>query len=191
MIEIKNIEPHIKLGILDLKVFSLQNSYYLKRDVEKAGTIFLLTNLLETDNFKIEYTLTNKPFLKGRNEHISISHSYDKLAIILNNNENTGVDVELIRDKILAIKHKFLNENETNFANNNVEQLTYIWAAKETLYKIYGIKGLDFKLHLSVEINENKGICYGNIIKDDFKKRYVLKKEKLENYCLVYALHEL
>jgi 4'-phosphopantetheinyl transferase len=43
-------------------------------------------------------------------KHISISHSHDKLAIIVNEKEATGIDIELIRDKVLKIKHKFLSQ---------------------------------------------------------------------------------
>jgi len=191
LIKIRNIAPHIKLGLLDLTAFSQKNAIIQKRDLEKVGTAYLLQHLLSTNTFEVLYTQTNKPYLKDRNEHISISHSHDVLAIIINEKENTGVDVELVRDKILAIKHKFLNENETKFAKDNVEILTYIWAAKETLYKIYGLKGLDFKLHLSVDMNNEGDTFYGTIQKEDLKKRYKLKKEKLENYCLVYAINEL
>jgi 4'-phosphopantetheinyl transferase len=190
LIEIKDINSHIKLGLLDLDAFSNTTAITQKRDLEKAGTDFLLKNLLNSSDFKLLYSETNKPFLNDRNEHISISHSHDKLAIIVNQKENTGVDVELVRDKILNIKHKFLNEKEAETAKDNLEILTFIWAAKETLYKIYGTKGLDFKLHLSVELLESDTF-FGNIIKDDFKKRYQLKKEKLQNYCLVYALNEV
>ena len=191
MIKIRNIAPNIKLGLLDLTAFSQKNAIIQKRDLEKAGTVFLLQHLLSTNTFEVLYTQTNKPFLQNRNEHISISHSHDILAIIINEKENTGIDVELVRDKILAIRHKFLNENETKFAKDNVEILTFIWAAKETLYKIYGLKGLDFKLHLSVDMNNEGDTFYGTIQKEDLKKTYKLKKEKLENYCLVYALNEL
>ena len=191
MIEIRNINEHTKIGLLDLKVFSQLNTITQKRDIEKTGAQFLLQHLLNTTDFELTYTDTKKPLLKGKNDHISISHSHDKLAIIINKNENTGIDVELIRDKVLAIKHKFLNENEAHFAKEGVEILTYIWAAKETLYKIYGLKGLDFKLHLSVEINNEDDTFLGTIITNDLKKTYLLKKEKIQNHCLVYALNEI
>lgn len=190
MIEIRNINPHLKLGLLDLKTFSLLNNYLLKRDLEKAATKLLLASVLKKDLSELCYTLTNKPFLKDSNTHISISHSHDKLAVIFNSKENTGIDIELIRNKILNIKHKFLNEVEDEYAGEDIENLTFIWAAKETLYKIYGLKGLDFKLNLSVELSNNDTF-FGTITNDNYQKRYHLKKEKIENYCLVYALNEI
>jgi 4'-phosphopantetheinyl transferase len=190
LIEIKDIEAHLRLGLLDLKTFALTTNYLLKRDLERAATYLLLSELLNTTSFELQYTETNKPFLKDSFGNISISHSHDKLAIILNQKENTGVDIELIREKIVTIKHKFLNESEAEVAKNNIEILTYIWAAKETLYKIYGLKGLNFKLNLSIELLVDD-IFIGTIIKNNFKKCYLLKKEKIQNYCLVYALNEV
>ncbi|MDX2173740.1 MAG: 4'-phosphopantetheinyl transferase superfamily protein [Bacteroidota bacterium] len=190
MIEIRNINPHLKLGLLDLKVFSLSNNYILKRDLEKAATKLLLSSILNDPLFELCYTPTNKPFLKDSNAHISISHSHDKLAVIFNSKENTGIDIELIRNKILNITHKFLNEVENEYAGEDLENLTFIWAAKETLYKIYGLKGLDFKLNLSVEMSNNDTL-FGNITIDNYQKCYLLKKEKIQNYCLVYALNEI
>lgn len=191
MVEIRDINPHLKLGILDLEGFGQSKSIYQKRNLEKAGAQFLLAILLKTDAFELEYAPTNKPYLKNRNEHISISHSHNKLAIVLNTKQNTGVDIELVREKILNIKHKFLNDAESAFAKDNIETLTFIWAAKETLYKIYGLKGLDFKLHLSIEINNKTNTFFGTIQQHTFTKRYQLQKEKLQNYCLVYALDEV
>ncbi len=191
MVEIRDINPHLKLGILDLEGFSQSKSIYQKRDLEKAGAKFLLAILLKTDDFELEYTPANKPYLKNRTEHISISHSHNKLAIVLNTKQNTGVDIELVREKILNIKRKFLNDTESAFAKDNIETLTFIWAAKETLYKIYGLKGLDFKLHLSIEINNKTNTFFGTIQQHTFTKRYQLQKEKLQNYCLVYALDEI
>lgn len=190
MVEIRHINPQIKLGILDLNGFSQSKSITQKREIEKAGAQFLLTTLLNTTNFEIEYTPTNKPFLKDREEHISISHSHSKLVVIMNDKYNTGVDIELIRDKILNIKHKFLNDTELFYAKNDIETLTFMWATKEVLYKIHGLKGLDFKTNLAIEIKNNDTFL-GHIITSAIKKTYLLQKEKLQNYCLVYALNEV
>src|SRR5690606_3017475 len=139
---------------------------------------------------ELAYTNTNKPFLKNRNEHISISHSHAKLAIIVNRQEPTGIDIELIRDKVKSIQNKFLNENEITFANNNVETLVTLWAAKETLYKIYGLEEMEFKEHLFVEPYHSSSII-GRIEMKDFRKRYALMKEKIDEYILVYMIKGL
>jgi phosphopantetheinyl transferase len=188
--ELREIDKHIRIGILDLKAFAIENGLGIKRDIEKRGSLYLLKHLLNSEDFDLAHSLQNKPFLIGRPEHISISHSHDKLALIMNKKEATGIDIELIRDKVINIQHKFLNERELHFANNNVEKLVTLWAAKETLYKIYGLKEMEFIANLSIDAFDGEEMK-GYIHAGQLKKTFLLKQEKIENYKLVYAAHEL
>lgn len=190
VITIREINKNIQLGILDLKEFSIKQSLSVKRDVEKAGTLFLLKHMLNSENFELAYSNERKPFIRNRTEHISISHSHDKLAIILNTQENTGIDIELIREKVLNIKEKFLNRKEIVLANNNVEKLVTFWAVKETLYKIYGLKEIEFIENLFIESFDEFQIK-GRIRTENQNKLFLLCHETIENYKLVYALQEL
>lgn len=190
MFHIRRIEPFITLGILDLKAFSEAEGINVKRDQEKAGALYLLKRLLGDAPFELGYSATNKPFLKGREEHISISHSHDRLAIIVNTQHNTGVDIELIRDKVQGIQHRFLNDRERAFAGNDTETLITLWAAKETLYKVYGLKEVDFRKHLFVDDFHGDRIT-AHIRMNDLNKSYLLAGERIDNYKLVYPLHEI
>ncbi|MBA2610649.1 MAG: 4'-phosphopantetheinyl transferase superfamily protein [Bacteroidetes bacterium] len=190
MIKLKKINAFIAIGILDLHAFAKNRLDMPKRELEKAGSQFLLKQMLKTEIFEINYTAENKPFLKARTEHISISHSHDKLAIIINENENTGIDIELVRDKVLKIQHKFLNAAEVVFVKDNVEKLITIWAAKEAMYKAYGLKELDFKTNLFVE-KFDSSVIFGKIEIGDLKKRFELRLENIDDYKMVYILNEL
>ena len=190
MVEIREINGQIRIGLLDLKAFSVLNNMIVKRDIEKAGTQYLLKQVLKTETFALNYTPENKPFLDNSSEHISITHSHDKLAIILNKKEPTGIDIELIRDKVKNIQHKFLNKNEQRFANNDVDKLLTFWAAKEALYKVYGLKEVDFSLHLFVKEFEGTEML-GRIELKGFSKSYRLRNETIDNYKMVYVLNEI
>lgn len=190
MVEIREINEHLRLGLLDLGAFSILEAITVKRDLERAGTMFLLKHLLKNETCELTYTPENKPYLKNRTEHISISHSHDKLTIILNKKEPTGIDIEMMRDKVLNIQHKFLNPAELLFANNDVDKLLTLWAAKEALYKVYGLKEVDFSLHLSVEEFQGSQLT-GHIALKDFKKKYKLISETIDNYKMVYVLNEV
>lgn len=189
MFEIRRINNIISIALLDLDAYAKSQNLQAKREIEKNGTSFLLKKLISDEPIELTYSETKKPFLKNRDEHISISHSHNKLAILLNRQESTGVDIELIRDKVKSIQNKFLNEEEKAFANNNIETLVTLWAAKEALYKIYGRKKLEFKKHLFVE-PFNSYVIYGRIEVDSLKKRYQLVSEKIDDYILVYAIKE-
>jgi phosphopantetheinyl transferase len=163
-----------------------------KRDCEVKGTLFLLKKLFPPDGAELAYTPSRKPFLKGSQDHISISHSHAKLAIIVNTQEHTGVDVELIREKVRNIQHKFLSPDEITFADNDVEVLTILWAAKEAIYKAYGLKEIDFARHMRIEHFEpDSEFFYGTLNKNEISQRYLLKKEKHDNYILVYTVNEV
>ena len=136
------------------------------------------------------YTSFNKPYLEGRSEHISISHSHDKLAVLINSKENTGVDIELIRDKVVNVQEKFLNEMELSYARNHVDTLLTLWAAKEAMYKVHGEKELEFAKHLQVAQFFNNEF-EGRIVHSNHTKRYWLKAENIGQYKLVYVLYEI
>jgi len=187
VISIRNITAQITIGLLDLAAFSAAQKLEVKREQENAGTRYLLEKMFGATDFNLLYTPENKPFFENNSCCVSISHSHDKLVIILNKLESTGIDIELIRDKVLKIQHKFLNDKEMAFAKNDVEKLIAIWAAKESIYKWYGLKNLDFKSNISVEDFDSEFI-FGKIEKVDVKMRFQLVKEKIEDYMLVYIL---
>ncbi len=192
MFIIDTINESITLGRLDLAAFSAENNIKEKRELEQEGTRQLLNKMFNGTNVLLKYTQYNKPYLEGNNSHISISHSHDKLVIIANTKESTGVDVELVRDKVKNIQHKFLSENEIIFANENTEVLTILWAAKECIYKAYGLKEVDFKKHIFIEnFKVENSNFFGRIDLPNFKKRYLLTFQKQENYILVYILSEV
>lgn len=176
--------------MLDLGAFALEQNIQVKRDLERAGTRHLLKNLLKTEDYELNYTTENKPYLKGRSEHISISHSHDKLVIILNAKENTGIDIEQIRDKVKNVQTKFLSEKELKFADNDTGRLITLWAAKEAMYKVYGLKEVEFIKNLFVEDFSGPEIT-GRLQLDGLKKSYRLMSEEIDGYKMVYVLNEL
>ena len=192
LFKVQKINEIISLATLDLPDFAAKNGLLAKRDIEKNGTQFLL-NMLFNEVVELEYNSLGKPLIKGKSEHISISHSHDKLAIIVNAVTETGVDIEQIRDKVLKIKNKFLSADELKAANDSVEKLIIYWACKEALYKIYGLKEVEFIAHLHIENFDLKesGTIKGRIKMENFDKKYLLHYEKVEDYMLVYILNEI
>lgn len=190
MFSIRQINPAIRLALLDLKALSERSPGLRQRDLEKKGTEVLLAELFKENKADLRYDANNKPFVANYPGHISISHSHDRLAIIHNLKAKTGIDIELIRDKVKAIQHKFLNAQEQQLANNDTETLVSFWAIKETLYKINGLKGIDFKKNLFIERVDTERVL-GRIETQAGSNRFSLIKEKTDNYILVYAEEEI
>ena len=140
-------------------------------------------------DFDLYYNENGKPHLKDE-KHISITHSFEYSAIIISNIE-IGVDIEKNREKIKIIQHKFVNF-ERGFINkddNYIQQLTVIWGAKESLYKIYPHGGLTFKNDIDIDsfqISDKK--TTGFIKVKGWNKHYHIHFEQIENFTLVYAL---
>lgn len=125
-----------------------------KRKLHWLSTRVLLRNMLNTQDY-IDCRIDEhgKPYLLNSNTHISLSHSFDYAAVIIGKNKQVGIDIELVKHKIKAIKHKFLSDLELaqKQIGDNVNGLYVCWCAKEAIYKWYGKKGLEFKTHIRIK----------------------------------------
>lgn len=129
-----------------------------------------LRNMLGDDCPQIRYDALGKPSLSN-GDQLSISHTGNLIALMHSKTHNVGIDIEALRDKILSISKKFVNERENQNlpAENVIEHLHAIWCAKEVVYKIYGKKEVDFRKELMVhafDLNDNR--LKTTITKPDF-----------------------
>lgn len=103
----------------------------------------------------IQVADTRKPFLKDEQYHFSISHCGDYAAAIISRDKRVGIDVEMIADKIICIRDKFLSEYEQEiFLGEAImpdpAMLTLLWSSKESVFKWYGEGRIDFKKHIQL-----------------------------------------
>ena len=99
-------------------------------------------NLTDEDLY---YDPFGKPYLHT-GQYISISHSHQRSAIIVSPYP-VGIDIELRRPKILRIAHKFcpgISPELSEITHETVDQFTYVWTAKESIYKMAATPGLGF-----------------------------------------------
>lgn len=136
---------------------------------------------------ELYYDVKGKPHLKD-GKHISITHSFTFSAIIIGDHE-VGIDIEKNRNKIQLIADKFIDsENEFLIDEHIVTQLTVIWGAKESLYKIYPHEGLSFKKHIFVSpFSILEGHTTARINTYDWNKKYHIFFDQLDGFTLVYA----
>ncbi len=91
-----------------------------------------------------------KPYLYNSKKKISLSHSGIYVAASISD-FNTGIDIQMVSDKINKIKNKFLSKIELEVCDDDIIKLNRYWTAKEALYKAYGKKGLNFIDDISVK----------------------------------------
>jgi 4'-phosphopantetheinyl transferase len=194
----ESLDELLKMKNLSTDDLKRLNSFsYEGRKKEWLVARILAEKLTSEKNTQIIYNECNKPFLQNSKTHISISHSHHLLAVILDEAE-TGIDIELIKDKILNIREKFMSKTEFDSLQkkNVAEQLTVYWCAKEALYKLYGKRELIFKENLLIEPFQysGNGILRGWIKNATMNKCFLLKYENLKwmnkTYMLTYIIKE-
>jgi 4'-phosphopantetheinyl transferase len=189
--KIEQINDQIRLGMLDMDQFTYQNQGKEKRILEGLGSRFLLAEMLNPTGFEIVYDKYKKPYLRDSQFKISISHSHQWLVIAISCNEVVGVDIELVREKVERIKHKFATEQELVFAKNDHMKLTFLWAAKEAIYKAYGKKAVDFKDIRVDAFDVRSNIrTVGTLFLQNETRKYDLLLKPYDEYVLALTLHE-
>ena len=158
-----------------------------------------LLALADYSDFDLYYDEFGKPHLHSENCHsefteVSITHSHHFSAIILSN-EPVGIDIEMQRDKIIKIAHKFVNDEELNRLQKRnhteyIKKLTIKWGVKEAIFKIRNEKGISFKDHINVqpfELNEQQAVA--NLHFNGLHHQYTIYFSELDtNFTLVYTM---
>lgn len=152
---------------------------------------FLARNLI----FKIKFHdvgLLSKnsfgaPIITDEASHISFSHSFPFVVMYVNKNKPCGIDVEKIREKIIKISPKFVNDIEREFCESNPQLITLIWSAKEVAFKIYQKGGVDFKNHIHLKY-ENQNLS-GKFLKE-YDTEISFNYMYFEGHVLVYGVFE-
>src|SRR5205085_10711498 len=102
------------------------------------------------------------------------------------------VDIEFIHPRIELLSRKFLSDNEKpDLADpRHLEKLHVMWGAKEVLYKIHSVGGIEFRKDLFVNDFEysTSGSLQASILKQGFEREYTIGYEKLGRFMLTWAV---
>ena len=125
----------------------------------------------------LEKTELGKPQIVNNPINFSISHTRNLVAVICSTTKDVAVDIEMIQDKIVKIKHKFIHSNDFE-QGDDLERLAMIWSAKETIYKHYHTKTLySFKEQIVIESYSNNAMKYKLSISQNQKHSEVFYKK--------------
>lgn len=151
---------------------------------------YLLLQDFTPEPFEITSNENGKPEFSGTPFQVSISQSSSLVAVLLSEQVEVGIDIEIIREKILKLAPKFLSENELVQAENDLKKTCLYWSAKETLYKMYSRKNLLFIENLKVGPvgNTEKGIFEGAVTVNNFNRNFTVHFENFDNFMLTYCL---
>lgn len=183
-------EAWLRTG-LTLRDTSINRLFTMSSELHRRGFLSI-RHLLRTAGYtdqNLYYDELGKPHLED-DSYISITHSYEFTAIIISK-EPVGIDIEKQRDKIVRIAPKFIGFEESFLADlkNPVKELTVVWGAKESMYKLYGHKGLGFKAHcLVAPFNLKDGITVSRIVYENDNLKFDVFFEEMQDFILVYIL---
>jgi phosphopantetheinyl transferase len=102
----------------------------------------------EADLSQLVMADNGKPYLIGLPFHFSFSHCKGYAACAVDN-QPVGIDIEIIHPRIAKVAHKFLNVSEKAMIagldeQEQLNQMAFLWAAKEAMYKKHEQLGIDF-----------------------------------------------
>lgn len=153
------------------------NYTHEKRKVEWLATRVLIKQLIGLD-FSITYARTGKPVLDHAiYKHLSISHSYDFVAVILHKHMNVGLDIESISRNYNPIEKRYLSDNELIQVNKIPRNQCLYWCAKEAVFKLVPEDGIEFRHQIQIP-------SFNPDMEKEFHARFIEGAREL-----VYKLH--
>ena len=163
-----------------------------KRTLHWLATRVLLRYLLQTpDYINCPSDPNGKPYLPDFPYEISLTHSYDYAGVMLCSTGICGIDLEIVKEKVLRIQHKFLKPEELAFIDpaHQVNQLYACWCAKEAVYKLQGNRGVSFLEDMLIEPFQYtaQGVMNVRLNKSGKEERFQVYYERFNEYMLGYV----
>lgn len=173
---------------------TLKNLNKGKRTLHWLATRALLRTLVGThDRVRCVSDVNGKPYLPDYEYKISLTHSYEYAGAMLSARKECGIDLELVKDKVVRIKEKFLKPRELEFIMSEeryVEKLYACWCAKEAVYKLQGNKGVSFLQNITIDpfMYQHQGVMTARLHKGGEEKRFQVFYERFNAYMLGYVV---
>lgn len=163
-----------------------------KRTLHWLATRVLLRRMLDTSDFiDCPSDENGKPYLANFPQRISLTHSFDYAAVMMSDFGEVGIDLELIKPKILRIADKFMKTAELDaIGGQHVEKLYACWCAKEAVYKLQGNKGVSFKDNMTIHPFDfqDQGVLFLELDAPNRTEVFKVYYERFQEYMLGYVM---
>jgi 4'-phosphopantetheinyl transferase len=182
-----------KLILNDAEMEYINSISNATRRREWLASRVLLKKILKTKEFvEVRVDPDKRPRLVSLPHKISISHTREFAAVVVHEEKEVGVDIEKMDGRILRIKNKFMDPDELKFIDSkNEEQHLYAcWGAKEALFKVCPLPGVDFKSQLNLmpfDIKE-EGVIDCKISKPGAEGRFLVHYQVFGECMLSYVV---
>ena len=94
-----------------------------------------------------------KPYIENNAINISITHTDQYVAVILNEEDEVGIDCESLNRDFSAVEKKALSDEEIGDLEDEQknEQLAIYWCAKEAIFKLTSQYDVDFAEQIHID----------------------------------------
>jgi len=164
----------------------------LNRKIESLSVRALLQQMTHSNARIVYHDDSRKPHLEDKTYNISLTHSNNYTAILLNKTKSVGIDVEFMSHNIERVSHKFINDNEyiTDNPQFRHAHLYVHWCAKEALYKICNKVDINFHENLTIKPFELDthgqitGIVKNETCSEEIWMYYMIENNYVLAYCM-------
>ena len=147
------LEQLARLSLPDLITYSGISALHRKK--EWLATRALLRELLENAS-SIHYHNDGRPYLENGKYNISISHTIGFVAIMLNEFNIPGIDIELANRQVGRVASRFLSPEEIEICRVTSEfsndKLLLHWCAKEAIFKMIPFSNVEFSTDIQIAL---------------------------------------
>ena len=175
----------------EMEEISFIRSESLRR--QKLAVRALLDEMFE-DKVYLSHHDNGKPYIENSVTNISITHTEKFVAVILNDNEDVGIDIESLSRDFSSVEKKALSEDEIDDLEDDEKrngQLAIYWCAKEAIYKMLGQYDVNFAEQIEVEKFRPKkdGELEATFEDEDgYEEEFDLEYIIFENHVLVWVV---
>jgi len=136
-----------------------------------------------------------KPYIENNAVNISITHTDNYVAVILNDLDDVGIDCESLDRDFSAVEKKALSDDEIEDLEDDRrnEQLAIYWCAKEAVYKKISQYRVDFAEQIEIDSFRPKGegeLEATFIHKDGYEEDFELSYMTFDRHVLVWTTGE-
>ena len=153
-----------------------------------------LLNELFDDKVYLAHHDNGKPYIENNSINISITHTEKYVAVILDQNDEVGIDIESLDRDFSVVEKKALSEDEIDDLEDDREekneQLAIYWCAKEAIFKKMSQYKVDFVEQIEIERFRSKGegeLEATFIHKDGYEEDLELEYITFDRHVLVWV----
>ena len=166
-------------------------SYIKNESVRKQRlAVRALLDALFEEKVYLSHHDNGKPYIENNAINISITHTDKYVAVMLNDDDEVGVDCESLDRDFSQVATRVFSEEELENLDEDTrnEQLAVLWCAKEAIYKLTSQYDVDFAEQIKIDgfrFRDEGELSATYTDKDDYEQELELHYFTFDRYVVV------